>query len=559
MASGFPLRFPCKSIIENPDENTNLSSRRGLRNRKKPKKYGEFLDLSPTKHRTLIDVESSDEEEEELEKEFCLQKPTALFSDDDVEGQDIFKFKSRHTKQDLHNKVKAAISNSPKVDTPTKTPKKNIVSRTLNSPFGKNNEATPKHVKDLIKKRIIQEVESDSDNSDFSASSSDFVPEGSDNESSESSSSSRTSEEEEEEQIKYTNKLQIVKNKGNKGKVKDSEYVVTPDNYFMMHSSKKITTSDHTLARLKNLNLTEKIDEGTEISDEHKTKIMELNQSYEQLFHKWLYVLSENFNIILYGIGSKRSVLHQFQMEKLQDFPCIVINGFFPGLTIKNVIETIIIDLLGNSHVPSNVGDIVKLISMQLIENDIDLFLIIHNIDGTMLRNSKAQTMLSNISQIKNVHTIATIDHINAPLLWDHSKLSKFKFTWWDVTTFLPYTEETSYENSIMSHRSGALQLSSLRSVYQSLTTNAKGIFNIIIGYQLENQKQAHYQGLPFKDLYSKSREQFLVSSDLALRAQLTEFIDHKLVKIKRTCDGSENLVIPIENSLLQQFLEQDS
>lgn len=65
--------------------------------------------------------------------------------------------------------------------------------------------------------------------------------------------------------------------------------------------------------------------------------------------------------------------------------------------------------------------------------------------------------------------------------------------------------------------------------------------------------------GLPIKDLYSKSREQFLVSSELALRTQLTEFLDHKLVKIKRTLDGSENLVIPIEGSILQQFLEENT
>ncbi|XP_059052767.1 origin recognition complex subunit 2 [Achroia grisella] len=561
MSQSLQLRFSTsgKPTADNTDENMNPPSRRGLRNRTKPKKYGDFLDLSPTKRRILMNISSSDEEIEELEEGSCLQKPTALFSNDDVEGQDIFKFKSRHTKQDLQNKVKAAISNSPKVDSSAKTPKKNVLTRALNSPLGKNSDATPKQVKDLIKKRIIQEVDSDSGDSDFSGSSSDFVPEESDNERSDSSSSKYTSDDEQEHTKKSTTKLQIVKNKTNKSKSKDSEYIVTPDNYFLMHSSKKITTSDHTLARLKNLNLNESLGDYTVISDEHKRKIMELNKSYEQLFHKWLYVLSENFNIILYGIGSKCSILHQFQIQKLQDFPCIVINGFFPGLTIKNILETIVIDLLGNTHVPSNIGDIVKLISVQLEENDTDLFLIIHNIDGTMLRNSKAQTMLSNISQIKNVHTIATIDHINAPLLWDHSKLSKFKFTWWDVTTFLPYTEETSYENSIMSHRSGALQLSSLRSVYQSLTTNAKGIFNIIIGYQLENLKQAHYQGLPFKDLYSKCREQFLVSSDMALRAQLTEFIDHKLVKIKRTYDGSENLVIPIENSLLQQFLEQQN
>lgn len=58
-----------------------------------------------------------------------------------------------------------------------------------------------------------------------------------------------------------------------------------------------------------------------------------------------------------------------------------------------------------------------------------------------------------------------------------------------------------------------------------------------------------------FKDLYSACREAFLVSSDLALRAQLTEFVDHKMVRFKRSLDGAEHLIIPIPNNLLQQFL----
>lgn len=184
----------------------------------------------------------------------------------------------------------------------------------------------------------------------------------------------------------------------------------------------QIATSDHTLARLKNLTLNGMGEENIQMSAEHKNKVVVLNQSYEQLFNRWLYVLSENFNIILYGIGSKRAILHQFQMQKLQDFPCIVVNGFFPSLTIKNILETIVVDLLENSHVPSNLGDVVNLIDTQLTENDVDIFLIVHNIDGTMLRNAKAQATLSSLSQIKNVHTIATIDHINAPLC-------KYKFT----------------------------------------------------------------------------------------------------------------------------------
>ncbi|CAH0702865.1 unnamed protein product [Spodoptera exigua] len=550
MASGgFRLRFgENHSVQEDRNSTTESPSRRTTRIRAKPKKYGDFLDDSPVKRRTYKDISSS-EEDSEITDEAVLPKPTALFTEDDVEGQDMFKFKSRHTKQDLQNRVKTAIYSPKTVDSPMKTPKK------LQS-FIKVAQETPKQVKEIMRKRICNEVDSDSADSDFSGSSSDFVPDPSDHDETDSSSSEEASSDEVEQPKKVVGKA--VKGRDNKTKVKDSEYYVTPDNYFIMHSSKKIATSDHTLARLKNLNIDENNVDDIQISVEHKEIIKELNHSYTQLFNKWLYVLSENFNIILYGVGSKRSVLQQFQKQKLKDFPCIVVNGFFPSLTIKSILETIVIDLLENTNVPSNIGDVVNLIDTQLKENGVNLFLIIHNIDGTMLRNAKAQSTLASISQIRNVHTIATIDHINAPLLWDHTKLSKFKFTWWDVTTFVPYSEETSYENSLMSHRSVALQLSSLKSVYQSLTTNAKGIFKIIIEYQLENQKQ-NYQGLPFKDLYSKCREQFLVSSDLALRAQLTEFLDHKLIKMKRTYDGSENLVIPIDVTLLQQFLDQQT
>jgi len=60
-----------------------------------------------------------------------------------------------------------------------------------------------------------------------------------------------------------------------------------------------------------------------------------------------------------------------------------------------------------------------------------------------------------------------------------------------------------------------------------------------------------------FKDLYRAAREQFLVSSDLALRAQLTEFVDHKLVRTKRAFDGAEHLIVPLDKGLLKQFVEQ--
>lgn len=53
---------------------------------------------------------------------------------------------------------------------------------------------------------------------------------------------------------------------------------------------------------------------------------------------------------------------------------------------------------------------------------------------------------------------IASIDHINAPLMWDHAKLAKFNWIWQDCTTFAPYTVETSYETA-MSSRASSLSV----------------------------------------------------------------------------------------------------
>lgn len=105
-------------------------------------------------------------------------------------------------------------------------------------------------------------------------------------------------------------------------------------------------------------------------------------------------------------------------------------------------------------------------------------------------------------------------------------------------------------------NNSGGLALSSMKNVFLSLTQNSRGIFLIIVRNQLNNKGNSAFQGMSFKELYSRCREDFLVSSDVALRSQLTEFIDHQLVKMRRTADGIENLLIPLDGALLEQFLE---
>ena len=80
--------------------------------------------------------------------------------------------------------------------------------------------------------------------------------------------------------------------------------------------------------------------------------------------------------------------------------------------------------------------------------------------------------------------------------VWDQTQIGRFNWLWYDVTTFEPYTEETSYENSLLVQQSGSLALSSLIHVFRSLTSNAKGVFLLIGNYQLEHSKDGNYAGM---------------------------------------------------------------
>lgn len=61
---------------------------------------------------------------------------------------------------------------------------------------------------------------------------------------------------------------------------------------------------------------------------------------------------------------------------------------------------------------------------------------------------------------------------------------------------------------------------------------------------------------MTFTKLYHECREKFYVSNELTLRAQLTEFIDHKLIKLKTEVDGYETIYVMIDDANLKLFLE---
>ena len=178
-----------------------------------------------------------------------------------------------------------------------------------------------------------------------------------------------------------------------------------------------------------------------------------------------------------------------------------MVNGFFPSLTLKQILSTISEEILELGAAPASTSDHLAEITSNLTS---PLFLLVHNIDGPTLRSSKVQTALSDLASHPLVHLVCSIDHINAPLVWDQHCLAQvlncdylveamplmyplqLNLLWFDCTTFLPYTEEAGGADSLMVKKTGQLALASLASVWASLTPNAKKIYTILLRYQVQ-------------------------------------------------------------------------
>ena len=48
-------------------------------------------------------------------------------------------------------------------------------------------------------------------------------------------------------------------------------------------------------------------------------------------------LVSSGFNLLLYGYGSKKSVVEDFLKEQATGYPSLIINGYFPSLNLKHV------------------------------------------------------------------------------------------------------------------------------------------------------------------------------------------------------------------------------
>ncbi|KAG6905823.1 hypothetical protein DXG01_000529 [Tephrocybe rancida] len=327
--------------------------------------------------------------------------------------------------------------------------------------------------------------------------------------------------------------------------------------------------------------------------------------SREMLFVRFMRELAEGFNLLMYGFGSKRRVLNEFATDHCSKHGHVVIaNGFQPEFTLKDLLASIeripgVLDTDLTSTTPETQSKrIYNFFSAAGPRRP--LYLIIHNIDSAPLRSPKAKSCLALLALNPRIHLVASIDHINAPLLFSTSESSArkpdvhapppavprrgFAWLWHDLTTLAPYDFELAFvdRTSITGAHGGgprkkadalAVQGATVITetaalhVLASVTQKAKKLFALIGAKQLESIEESGVEGAGEKDLqqfgigydmlFTVARDDFIATNDTAMRSLLGEFKDHGLVvSAQGTAGTGEVLWIPLRKERLVAVLK---
>ncbi|KAK9852112.1 hypothetical protein WJX84_009660 [Apatococcus fuscideae] len=313
-----------------------------------------------------------------------------------------------------------------------------------------------------------------------------------------------------------------------------------------------------------------------DLPPKHPNEKQALRHRHESRFYHWLLYLHHGFSLLCYGLGSKREILQRFAHTVLKSAGGVLdVNGLIPNLTSKQILLKAACMLKHANPQTLRRSDTYELLS-QIRECKGELYIVLHNIDGPGilaassdvahhrwvkpicsgvlgLRSAEAQSLLSSLAACKNIRLIASMDHVNAPLLWDRQAAAGFNWLYQDLTTFAPYWAEVAHMPSLFAERKQEQTQQGAAIVLSTLVPAAQKIFRKLAEHQLDENED---EGMQFSQLFRICRENFIVSNDMALRSHLNEFRDHQLLQTEKGADGLDRLKVPMAADALQSLLQ---
>jgi origin recognition complex subunit 2 len=367
-------------------------------------------------------------------------------------------------------------------------------------------------------------------------------------------------------------------------------------------------------------------------------------QPLEAAYHRshlprYLLELAEGFNLIFYGFGSKRHALNDLARACATATPgrghghyhtppahVLVLNGFLPSFSARDIIATLarlpgapqgvqgvaqfLVDPLADPP-PATTTATTTFPSGQKQRRSAylrRLVLVIHNMDAPALRAPKTRALLAALASLNGVQIAASVDHINAPLLWRSTELLAGRWLWHDLTTLAAYDAELAGADpaslrGVPALRTGGVAAgapdsmgvgvgvgmgvgvggqmteTAARHVLAAVTQRARKLFVLMGRRQLDaladvgsdnnnsaaavvdptTSAEVGEVAIGYDMLFNLARDHFVATNDTALRALLGEFKDHGLVVTVGTSAGmgsGERLWIPLRKERLTKLLD---
>lgn len=225
-----------------------------------------------------------------------------------------------------------------------------------------------------------------------------------------------------------------------------------------------------TASKLKWPNPTSCVDEVRNKSLKNDIASSSITQNFERYHDEWRFLLSTKHSLLFYGFGSKRGMINAFSSKSLQPTgDVLILNGYDPSISVASILD-LFVDMFLNGIHPSipatpeyfdsydigmvrpspiseplvvtraiSIGKAVGLTSTKAI------YLVIHNIEGSGLRNPYTYKALSALvfhsDAIDGVNTqetdsyrsrvvrlVASVDHIDAPSFLDMDVMANFSW-----------------------------------------------------------------------------------------------------------------------------------
>ncbi|CAI5443544.1 unnamed protein product [Caenorhabditis angaria] len=276
----------------------------------------------------------------------------------------------------------------------------------------------------------------------------------------------------------------------------------------------------------------------------------------EKCMSKWTLYLAAGFNLLIHGIGSKRDVLTRFANSELSKFTWMRIDATHEESTPKIMLAEINTNLkLGITGKGLSTVDWARQISRQISKSDQQLILLIDNIEAADWRNEQ-EAICALLHNPKSVKLCATVDHVYSTFVWNSRQLSTLKFLHLTVNTFeMPLQELINGNSRILGldakFKQSCHTVTSLDVFWKSLAANSQKLFILFFRTYYPAKKAVN-----FWDLFNSARDDFIVSTDAALRTQIVEFKDHRVIRWSRGDDGSDQLSAMVDQTLITKFLE---